>query len=248
MPSEIDEYGIPQRGSALQIAYFVNCEPDRLEQAIRKELALPASLSWVSPLAEDDFAEYWDARFVERLGRPDTAERLSAWWPRGGAHWDALAQVGGPDGSLLLEAKANVPEIANGARCAAGDTGTPQGLRNRAQIEEALVQTRRALGVAEAHAEAWLDTHCYQYANRLAHLHFLQQTGRQAWLVNLYFTDDESHIATTRQQFDAQRAADAEAMGLSDAGITGSAAVFLRAEKDAYARLRAFVEQPSRTD
>ena len=167
---------------------------------------------------------------------------LAAFWPRGGAHWDALARVGS-DGAIVLEAKANVPEIAAGSGCAAGQTGTPQALRDRAQIEDALTRTRQALGVAEASAQAWLETHCYQYANRLAHLHFLRSTGTPAWLVNLYFTNDTTHARTTRDAFDAQRRADAEIMGLRDVPIPNAAAVFLEAEPQAYERLRAFVEQ-----
>jgi hypothetical protein len=37
----------------------------------------------------------------------------------------------------------------------------------------------------------------YQYANRLAHVHFLiEHAGRPAWLVNLCFTDDTTRVPT----------------------------------------------------
>lgn len=54
MPSDVDEYGIPRRGSALHLAYYVNCEPETLDAAVLRDDA--ASVGWRSPLAEQSFA------------------------------------------------------------------------------------------------------------------------------------------------------------------------------------------------
>jgi hypothetical protein len=60
----------------------------------------------------------------------------------------------------------------------------------------------------------WLDSHAYQYANRLAHLCFFERLGVPAGLAHVYFTDDRTHLPTTAEQFDEQRDTDGRAMGL----------------------------------
>lgn len=88
----------------------------------------------------------------------------------------------------------------NGPGCGSGSSGSGQGKANRKQIAEALARTREQLGVGEDAASVWLETHCYQYANRLAHLHFLKHHGVQAVLAHVYFVNDTTHIATGAAQ------------------------------------------------
>jgi len=236
MPSAIDSGGIPERGSALQIAYYVECATEPLNSAVRDALGVEGPIDWVSPRAKERFAEYWDRKFIERVGHPELAKALSDWWPSGGAHWDALARVGAR-GVLLIEAKANIPEIENGSPSAAGNTGSKAGLGNREKIGSSLAETMKAYGVDPARADVWLNSHCYQYANRLAHLRFLHHHQVPAWLAHIYFTGDETYLATTREQFDAQRAKDATHMGVDGVDIPGAGVVFLKAEPEAKARL-----------
>jgi hypothetical protein len=110
----------------------------------------------------------------------------AAWrelWPQRGSvqNWDAVAWLQYPDHRecLLLEAKANVEELrsASGAKHAGSVS----------KIKRALDETKRAMGVDPA--RDWNQPY-YQYANRLAFLHFLATQGVAARLCFLYFTGD----------------------------------------------------------
>jgi hypothetical protein len=240
MPSEVDLSGIPRRGSALHIAYYVNCEPQTLSAAILGSDSA-GSIDWRSPKADRRFSEYHDREFLAAVGHEDLAEELVKWWPMSGPRWDALGVVAETGAIILVESKANVPEIANGPACGSGSTGSHQGKVNRQQIEKALAVTREHFGIPHEAGTAWLETHCYQYANRLAHLCFFERNSIPAHLAHIYFTGDSTHIPTRTEDFEAQRRADAEAMGLSAVHIESATAAYLPAHEDAYADLRDFV-------
>ena len=117
----------------------------------------------------------------------DAQPVIDAWrgfWPSTGSaqNWDAVGilSAGGAREWLLVEAKAHLGEIASS--CGASAKG---GLE---KIEKALKETKHALGVS-ANAD-WLNGY-YQYANRLACLHFLCSNGIRARLVMIYFVGDE---------------------------------------------------------
>jgi hypothetical protein len=78
-----------------------------------------------------------------------------------------------------VEAKAHVGEFES--RC---EAVAPASL---AKIKAALEATRKALGAVRS--DEWM-THYYQYANRLAHLHFLREHGVDATLAFVYFVGD----------------------------------------------------------
>lgn len=236
MPSDVDARGIPLRGSALHIAYYVNCEPGSLtDAAFGSESA--ASIEWRSPLATTHFAEYKDLEFLEAVDRGALADALSKWWPDSGPRWDALGVVPDTGAVILVESKANVAEIANGPPCRSGSSGSRQAVANRQRIEQALAATRTHFGVSDEAAGAWINSHCYQYANRLAHLCLFERLAVPARLVHVYFTGDRTHIETTVAEFDEQRGTDAEKMGLSTASIDAATGACLPARADAYAKL-----------
>jgi len=114
MPSEVNEHGIPARGSALHIAYYVNVAPAELDATLGEQLLIEQPIQWVSPLASDRFVEYHDRAFLEAVGQGGLGAALEAWWPRGGAHWDALG-VAADGAVVLVEAKANIAEMTSGA-------------------------------------------------------------------------------------------------------------------------------------
>jgi hypothetical protein len=109
----------------------------------------------------------------------------AAWWPQGrGIHaWDAVGRyrVGRETGWLLVEAKANLEELASD--CQAKPAG------GRGQIETALAAVKSALGVDVS--RDWLRGH-YQLANRVAALHFLGRHGVAARLLYVYFSGDRT--------------------------------------------------------
>ena len=137
-----------------------------------------APLHWLSPLAEDDHAEYRDGDFLIRLGLAHLVPGLAAFWPQGGPVWDGLARAG--DQVVLVEAKSHLGE-ARSSPCAA------RAPASRQRIATAFAQVQAGLGAA-AGAD-WMRQF-YQYANRLAHLWWLHRQGVQAHLMLLGFLGD----------------------------------------------------------
>jgi hypothetical protein len=128
-------------------------------------------------------AEWKGLEFLD----PDVQVR-SAWakfWPQTGnaPNWDAVGfmHFDSHVEHLLVEAKAHVSEIRSD--CGAKPTG------GRQRIKEALGETIKANGFS-VEAEKWLSPY-YQYANRLAHLHFLLQHNISSRLIFIYFLGDQ---------------------------------------------------------
>lgn len=68
---------------------------------------------------------------------------------------------------------------------------------SREQIKNSIDEAKQWFGVDKK--ADWLGR-LYQYGNRLAHVYFLRKKlGKEAWLVNLYFTDDEKHNPTSAE-------------------------------------------------
>ena len=140
---------------------------------------------WVSPLASDNYTEYQDRQFLEIIGLQRLSSELAKFWPRSGPVWDALATCEGENGGqgvILLEAKSHIPELGNPSyACKASG-------RSLEKIRSTLASVRQVLGVKQA--ADWLGDY-YQYANRLAHLYFLNIAGQvPTWMVFLYFVGD----------------------------------------------------------
>ena len=147
-------------------------------------------IEWLSPIATDGYAEYFDREFLNRLGVSDLKIPLSDFWPQGGPRWDGLART--QSGKLILvEAKAYIEEGV--------DYGSGAGPRSLVKIRDAI---GRAKGAFAATPEASWESPFYQYANRLAHLYFARQlNGLDAYLLFLYFADapDVPRSCTTQQ-------------------------------------------------
>jgi hypothetical protein len=129
----------------------------------------------------------------------------SAWlefWPQSGnvPNWDAVGRLESESGVeyLLVEAKAHVEELrsscsAKKGKKEAGLDETRDALKatNEGGLEkimDAVKATIKANGFT-ADVEDWLRPY-YQYANRLAHLHFLLQHNISARLLFIYFCGD----------------------------------------------------------
>ena len=179
--------GAKLKGSQRWLQIAVNRCPSTIDSAIRNTgICLDEPIVWRSPLDTEDFAEYLDATFLDRLGVRLEHRGLGSFWPRSGPRWDALARSG--DSALLIEAKANIKEL-DSSPCSAT-------LGSLARIRKALKETRAFLNVRSD--TDW--TRCfYQYANRLAHLYLLRElNGCNAFLVFLYFVDDHTTAPVSR--------------------------------------------------
>lgn len=127
-----------------------------------------------------------------RAGLPGPSPQRAGWWPARGPQWDGVAVVpgrGGERGLLLVEAKSHLDEVVSHA------AARP---KSRAVIDAALDETKEAVG-----ANPWIDwtEPRYQYANRLAWLHYLREhAGVEAWLLFVYFTGDGFESSPPRER------------------------------------------------
>ena len=181
MGREVHEEPVAARGSRKWLQVLVNRCPELLEDQILCQLnSLASEIDWLSPLKSDDYAEYYDQAFVDKLGICLNRIPLRSFWPRSGPRWDGL---GATDGGqyILVEAKAHVRELRS-AMSAKRDSSV-----NR--ILYSFSETKKYLHV-DARAD-WTRPF-YQYANRLAHLYLLHVLNEvDAYLVNVYFLKDQ---------------------------------------------------------
>jgi hypothetical protein len=192
------------RGSLKWIQKAVNEQWPSLNAPILASVPGAKSIEWRSPLANDDYAEYRDEAFLERLRRADLAPALRDFWPARGPQWDALGIIDNRD-LLLVEAKAHVAELCS--------PGTAAGVASRERIEQRLEEVAASLGASPRRA-AWADTF-YQLANRLAHLAFLRDHGASAYLVLVNFLNDaEMEGPTSPEVWEAAYEVAFHAMGL----------------------------------
>ena len=183
--SRVDANGRAYAGSQRQIQTYVNDLTELLNRAVAESLRLDfdsIDVDWVSPIQAESYAEYRDDAFRRCLGLASHIPLLRDFWPQRGPSWDALASLRqqGNTTYLLIEAKSHVPEIY-GNGCGAGE-------RSRMTIERALAETKTWLDV-DPDAN-WMGP-LYQSANRYSYLYFLREIAKvDAYLINLYFTDD----------------------------------------------------------
>ncbi|MFL5329217.1 MAG: hypothetical protein ACJ8C4_09895 [Gemmataceae bacterium] len=145
------------------------------------------SVQWLSPLRADDYAEYQDDSFLERLGIVLSTRSLNGFWPHRGPVWDGLGKSCRGD-IFLIEAKSHIAEMRG--KCRAGE-------ESRGLIDSGLAETKGAL--AEGSQIDWAGTY-YQYTNRLAHLYLLRHLNQiPAYLVFAYFINDAEMNGPTSQ-------------------------------------------------
>ncbi len=170
------------KGSQRWLQRLVNDAPDVLREHLAGPLGLSVGdhIEWLSPRVGDDYAEYRDESFLDRLGIELRDRPLGRFWPTRGPVWDGLAKTVRGD-LLLVEAKAHIPEIVS-TPCRA--EGASMDL-----IRRSLEETCGYLHGGDGHD--W-TARFYQYTNRLAHLYLLRVlNGLPAWLVLFCFVGDE---------------------------------------------------------
>jgi len=169
-------------GSLKWIRVAVNEHAALMNSQIISASSIPDDdeIEWVSPLQDDDYAEYRDQDFLDKLGIELPRKRLREFWPNMGPQWDALAKTRSGR-VILLEAKANIPEVVSPASGASP--------ASRELIEKSLSETKAFLGVDQD--IPWTGK-LYQFTNRLAHLYLLRElNGIDVYLVFMYFVGDD---------------------------------------------------------
>ena len=195
------------KGSLKWIQVLVNDYPSELNREINeflnRDLDLP--IDWLSPRENDQWAEYRDEAFMDILGIKSTKIKLNGFWPKGGPQWDALGRASAEGPYFLVEAKANIPELLSECQAKA-----PTSLD---LIKNSLFETQKYLN-----CKSQIDwaKGFYQYANRIAHLYYLRCLNNvNAYLVFVYFLNDQTHIPTQRSEWDGAIRIQKQLMGLS---------------------------------
>jgi len=173
--------GKGNRGSLKWIQRLINGRPDIIDREIARLLRLKASdtVEWVSPRSPD-YAEYRDTDFLKAIHHPEYAADLKEFWPRNGPQWDALGMVSSGT-VIIVEAKAHVAEVFTIVEA--------KDPKSRAKIEATFHRTQTDLGIDSPYP--WVAPF-YQYANRVAHLHFLNNLcGVPTVLAFVHFLGDE---------------------------------------------------------
>jgi hypothetical protein len=193
------------QGSLRCIQTLVNEHPALFTQHIKEQLNITSdTIEWVSPLKDDEYAEYRDNDFLERLGISELKVPLNHFWPERGPQWDALGK--GSNGEVfLVEAKANIPELLSSC-----EAKSP---KSRKRIQRRFRETREFLKCKPS--IDW-STGFYQYANRIAHLYFLRHLNKiNTYLIFVYFVNDTSHIPTSLEQWHGALLLEKKILGLN---------------------------------
>jgi hypothetical protein len=196
------------KGSQKWIQDIINICPELLNGLIQQKFTSLSGreICWKSPLKEDDFSEYRDTAFLENINLQELVAELKKFWPKNGPQWDALGRTSDGRAFILIEAKANVPEIVSS--CGATDK------ESQKTISERLYETQRWLNCRAPRFD-W-KYGFYQYANRLAHLYFLREkSNKEAYLVFLYFVDDPTYKPTSQEAWNSALKLQEKLMGLS---------------------------------
>lgn len=189
----------PFRGSRKHILDWVECARflSELEEVIGD---VPFSLGDESRWMPRDYDDPAEAR-LESFGPswlPQHAawSRLASWWltHRRGANtpnWDLLVtgQIDGLPGLILVEAKANWPELRVDGK-ALGAKPSKNSRENHEHIRKAIASAAEGWREVDPRVTLSIDSH-YQLANRLAFTWKLASLGIPVVLIYLGFTGDE---------------------------------------------------------
>ncbi len=180
------------KGSLKWIQQIINEAPRFLNDPINSFLGNDNTkqIEWLSPLEDDDYAEYRDQAFLDHLGINLIHTKLSDFWPTKGPQWDALGKIG-DEAFFLIEAKAHVTELKSSL---AATSPTSISLINRS-----LAKTKSYLNLK---TDLNLTKGFYQYSNRLAHLYLLRVLNKTpSYLVFVYFINDHTYIPTSKNEW-----------------------------------------------
>ena len=173
------------KGSQKWIQKLVNEKPDLFNLHIRTQLNLPDTdkITWLSPIAEDGYAEYQDQAFLDLLDIKLSKVSLPDFWPSKGPVWDGLGKS--ETGKVfLIEAKSHISEVLS--------PKTGAGVKSLRKIKKSLNETKTFLHSDSEHD--WSSTF-YQYTNRLAHLYLLRVLNEvPTYLLFVYFVNDKEMI------------------------------------------------------
>lgn len=179
--------GEKSKGSQKWIQVLVNECCEVIDQRLAESHGLK-QVCWLSPLKEDDYSEYRDSRFIDRLN-VNLNVSLESFWPKtGGPRWDALAKTAQGE-IIIVEAKSHIKEMVSDPSYA--------GRESLEKILESFEEVKYFLGIRSNSTRKYVDwsKYFYQYTNRLAHLYFFRECNKlPAYLLFIYFMNDRDML------------------------------------------------------
>lgn len=187
-----------ERGSRKHVLDWVTGRrflPEFLQLLEPVDVKVTARSAWAPTGYDDSIEARLETWGPANFGRHEAWRELQRWWlaHEEGANtpnWDLalVAEIEGTQGLVLVEAKANVPELsAAGKRPPRDSTGSR---RNHEHIGRAIEEARTALSPRSPGLRIARDSH-YQLSNRIAFTWKLASLGIPAVLVYLGFTGDD---------------------------------------------------------
>ena len=167
-------------GSEFQLLRYLGHHRQYLNKTIMEQLDIKSGdIQWLD-YPVDEIRDSMDGEFkgVECFQNNEhyqsILENWKRFWPQTGnsQNWDGIFTIG--DKWFFVEAKAHLAEAHQ--KCKAGNA-------SRKIIRSAFSQTCGSDNIADI----WINSNCYQLANRLAFIHFCEQQHINAELVYILF-------------------------------------------------------------
>ena len=178
-------------GSEFQLMRFLGHHRNYLNRIIQNSLNNEGTIEWLDfPVNDNRCSGDGEWRGIKCFeGNIDNYNDIKAkwekFWPQTGSsmNWDGVFKIG--DTWFFVEAKAHREESFQ--KCSASSVASIE------LIKKSLNDTQRWLEatsptILKTQAD-WLDSNCYQLANRLAFLYFCNQCGIKAKLVYIGFVN-----------------------------------------------------------
>lgn len=177
-------------GSECHLLRYMGRHRQEFDREVLRQAGLAGRIEWVDfSFKEPNAWPDQEPTGLSFLGgiRDDIVAEWKQKWPQVGTppNWDAIGWLERPDGTrecLLVEAKAHLGELRNEKGC-----GAKLGSPGRVLIEDFLNTVKQSL--SSWGSDEWTGPY-YQFANRVAILHFLLARGLPTRLICLYFVGD----------------------------------------------------------
>lgn len=200
------------KGSRFHLQNFVNNHEKEFSGYITSSsssllLFSSSNIKWFSPIKKTSNVEYKD-NFLEILGFKNRDNEIREFWPKNGPVWDGLGLVSteNKNGIVLVEAKAHTSETFSDMKAKA-----PESIK---QIEKTFSEAKKFYKVS---GESDWTKERYQLANRITFLYLLNEKLKiPSWLVFVNFTEDNSNISTSKNEFTEHYQKELKELGLNE--------------------------------
>ena len=177
-------------GSEFQLMRFLGHHRNLLNKHIRNAVGAEedASVEWLDYPFNSDNKSSGDGEWkkIECFRDREDYEKIETewkkYWPQSGnaMNWDGIFRIG--DTWYFVEAKASKKEAHQSCNAKADSP-------NRSIIKKAFTETISWLKSDES--KEWINSDCYQLANRFAFIQFCEEVGIDAKLLYISFCNDE---------------------------------------------------------